>query len=146
MHSFLPVFLLSIFIHHFILKQKNREKRPIAALLAIFAAVILFWAVFKQNGSALTYWADRYTDREVSGYCRKVFNGLILAQKLHYKKDSVALYDEQFRLQKEDGKVLKEYNYPSYFRNFLRNEHLQMKVKLTYGQPILASQLILDGL
>ncbi|HET6723192.1 MAG TPA: peptide MFS transporter [Chitinophagaceae bacterium] len=93
------------------------EKRPIAALLAIFAVVILFWAVFKQNGSALTTWADRYTDREVSGVTEKVFNGVKLAQTVTYEKDSVAKYDEQFRLQKEDGKVVKEFNYPPYFKN-----------------------------
>jgi proton-dependent oligopeptide transporter, POT family len=34
-----------------------------------------------------------------------------------YKKDSVAKYDDQFRLQKEDGKVVKEFNYPPYFKN-----------------------------
>ncbi len=93
------------------------EKRPIAALLAIFAVVILFWAVFKQNGSALTTWADRYTNREVSGVTEKVFNGVKLAQTVAYKKDSVAKYDEQFRLQKENGKVIKEFNYPPYFKN-----------------------------
>lgn len=93
------------------------EKRPIAALLAIFAVVILFWAVFKQNGSALTTWADRYTNREVSGVTEKVFNGVKLAQTVAYKQDSVAKYDEQFRLQKEDGKVVKEFNYPPYFKN-----------------------------
>jgi POT family proton-dependent oligopeptide transporter len=96
--------------------DKN-EKRPIAALLAIFAVVILFWAVFKQNGSALTTWADRYTNREVAGVTEKVFNGVKLAQTVTYKKDSVAKYDEQFRLQKEDGKVVKEFNYPPYFKN-----------------------------
>jgi POT family proton-dependent oligopeptide transporter len=96
--------------------DKN-EKRPIAALLAIFAVVILFWAVFKQNGSALTTWADRYTNREVAGVTEKVFNAVKLAQTVTYKKDSVAKYDEQFRLQKEDGKVVKEFNYPPYFKN-----------------------------
>jgi POT family proton-dependent oligopeptide transporter len=98
-------------------KAEASEKRPIAALLAIFAAVILFWAVFKQNGSALTTWADRYTDREVSGTTAIVFNGLSLAQSIQYKKDSVAVYDKQFRLQKQEGRVLKEYNYPYYFKN-----------------------------
>ena len=93
------------------------EKRPVAALLAIFAVVILFWAVFKQNGSALTTWADRYTNREVSGVTEKVFNSVKLAQTVAYEKDSVAKYDEQFRLQKEDGKVIKEFNYPPYFKN-----------------------------
>jgi POT family proton-dependent oligopeptide transporter len=93
------------------------EKRPIAALLAIFAVVVLFWAVFKQNGSALNTWADRYTNREVTGTTEKVFEGLILAQPIAYKKDSVAKYDDQFRIQKENGKVIKEFNHPVYFRN-----------------------------
>jgi len=98
-------------------RSEKSEKRPIAALLAIFAVVILFWAVFKQNGSALTTWADRYTDREVTGTTEKVFEKLIFAQTLTYKKDSVAKYDDQFRIQKENGKVIKEFNYPAYFKN-----------------------------
>jgi proton-dependent oligopeptide transporter, POT family len=98
-------------------KAKAEEKSSIAALLAIFAVVILFWAVFKQNGSALNTWADRYTDRSVTGTTEKVFHFFKQSQPLAYKKDSVALYDEQFRLQKADGKVIKEVNYPTYFRN-----------------------------
>jgi len=103
-------------------KAKPDEKRPIAALLAIFAVVVLFWAVFKQNGSALNTWADRYTDREVSGPVRKVFDAFSFSDSIVYKRDSVALYDGQFRLQKKDGKVIKEYNYPSYFRNVPENK------------------------
>ncbi|MGF2412212.1 peptide MFS transporter [Ferruginibacter sp.] len=93
------------------------EKRPIAALLAIFAAVVMFWAVFKQNGTALTIWADNYTNRQVSGTTGDVFRSLKQADTITYKKDSVNLYDHLFRLQKKEGKVLKEYNYPSYFKN-----------------------------
>ena len=98
-------------------KAKVEDKRPIGALLTIFAVVILFWAVFKLNGSALNTWADRYTDREITGNTQVVFNGLKLSQEVEYKKDSVSLYDESFRLQKVDGVVQKEYNYPVYFRN-----------------------------
>jgi proton-dependent oligopeptide transporter, POT family len=98
-------------------KAKPDEKRPIAALLAIFAAVVLFWAVFKQNGTALTIWADNYTNRQVSATTADVFKGLKQADDITYKKDSVNLYDHLFRLQKKDGKVLKEYNYPTYFKN-----------------------------
>lgn len=99
-------------------KASKEEKRPIAALLTIFAVVILFWAVFKQNGSALTTWADRYTDREVSNPTAKTaFSKLNLSQNIIYQKDSVALYDKAFRLQKQDGVVLKELNYPTYFKN-----------------------------
>ena len=98
-------------------KAKVEDKRPIGALLAIFSVVILFWAVFKLNGSALNTWADRYTDREITGTTEQVFNGLKFSQEVEYKKDSVTVYDASFRLQKVDGKVQKEYNYPVYFRN-----------------------------
>jgi POT family proton-dependent oligopeptide transporter len=99
------------------LSADRDEKRPVAALLAIFAVVILFWAVFKQNGSALNTWADRYTNREVAGVAEKTFSSVNLAQTITYKKDTVAKYDDQFRLQKEDGKVIKEFNYHPYFKN-----------------------------
>lgn len=58
----------------------KEEKRPILALLAIFAVVILFWAVFKQNGSALNTWADRYTDREITGVTKSTFETFKLAK------------------------------------------------------------------
>lgn len=110
----LPViyFYASLYI-----RAEKSEKRSIAALLAIFAAVIMFWAVFKQNGTALTIWAESYTDREVSGTAGKVFSGLYQAETVPYVKDSFELYDNQFRLQKENGIVLKEFNYPPYFKN-----------------------------
>ncbi len=99
-------------------KANKEEKRPIAALLTIFAVVILFWAVFKQNGTALTTWADRYTDRELNNpIAKNTFSSLSLSQNVTYQKDSVALYDNSFRLQKKDGVVMKEFNYPTYFKN-----------------------------
>ncbi|KQC01207.1 peptide MFS transporter [Pedobacter sp. Hv1] len=99
-------------------KANKEEKRPIAALLTIFAVVILFWAVFKQNGTALTTWADRYTDRELTNpVAKNTFSSLSLSQNVTYQKDSIALYDNAFRLQKQDGVVLKEFNYPTYFKN-----------------------------
>ena len=103
-------------------RAEKSEKRPIAALLAIFAAVVLFWAVFKQNGTALTIWADNYTNRHVTGKTADVLNTVALAEKKAYKKDSVVLYDALFRIQKKDGVVLKEYNYPPYFKNVKQEE------------------------
>lgn len=103
-------------------KAKSEEKRPIGALLSIFAVVILFWAVFKLNGSALTTWADRYTDRQVTGTTEKVFKGLVQSKEVTYKKDSTELYDDSFRLQKIDGIVQKTVDYPVYFRNVAKEK------------------------
>lgn len=98
-------------------KAKAEDKRPIGALLAIFGVVILFWAVFKLNGSALNNWGDKYTDRQLHGTSQLIASKLVLVDTLAYKKDSVALYDEAFRIQKKDGKVIKVVDYPLYFRN-----------------------------
>jgi POT family proton-dependent oligopeptide transporter len=103
-------------------KAKAEDKRPIGALLTIFSVVILFWAVFKLNGSALTTWADRYTDREITGTTKSVFNNLKLAKEIEYKKDSTELYDAAFRIQKENGEVQKTVDYPIYFRNVAKEK------------------------
>lgn len=103
-------------------RAKEDEKRPIGALLAIFSVVILFWAVFKLNGSALNNWGDKYTDRQLTGTSQKIASKLVLTDTLIYKKDSVALYDKAFRIQKEDGKVIKTYDHPLYFRNVAKDK------------------------
>jgi POT family proton-dependent oligopeptide transporter len=103
-------------------KAKVEDKRPIGALLTIFAVVILFWGVFKLNGSALNTWADRYTDREITGTTKTVFNGLKLAKEVEYKKGTVELYDASFRIQKVNGEVQKTVDYPVYFRNVAKDK------------------------
>jgi POT family proton-dependent oligopeptide transporter len=105
-------------------KSPKEEKRPIAAMLAIFSVVIAFWAVFKQNGSTLNTWANNYTDREVPSYLTNAMSAMKLAEKIEYTRDSVVVVDEQFRpinlegdvLGKEDKKV-KIVDYPHYFKN-----------------------------
>ena len=44
----------------------KKSAESIKALLAVFLVVVVFWAVFHQNGSALTLWAERFTDRSIS--------------------------------------------------------------------------------
>jgi proton-dependent oligopeptide transporter, POT family len=125
-------------------KASQEEKRPIAALLAIFASVVLFWAVFKQNGSALTIWADTYTNRQVSGTTGDAFKAVKLAEEITYKKDSINLYDAQFRVQKKDGKVIKEFNYPTYFKNIdSKNLPAEGEKAILWGIPL--SQSINPG-
>ncbi|RMF56944.1 MAG: MFS transporter [Calditrichaeota bacterium] len=47
-----------------VLTSPKEERAPIGALLSIFAVVIVFWMIFHQNGSSLTYWAEENTKRE----------------------------------------------------------------------------------
>ena len=101
-----------------VLHRSNKNERPaIGAMLTIFAVVILFWAIFKQNGSALNTWASRYTERQVTGTTESVLSALKQTETIPYKKDTVVKLDSQFRKIKEGGKEIKELNYPSYFKN-----------------------------
>lgn len=110
-----------IFFYTILLLRSNKEERPaMGAMLSIFFVVILFWAIFKQNGSALNTWASRYTDREVKGTTGGLLQTLKQTDKpayTTYKLDSVVKMDEQFRKIKVDGKEVKELGYPSYFKN-----------------------------
>ena len=59
-----------------------KEKNPIAALLAVFGVVIIFWAIFHQNGSALTYWARSYTDRESGPVLAKILDKIEMTEEV----------------------------------------------------------------
>lgn len=99
-------------------RSNKEDKRPIAALLAVFAVAIVFWAIFKQNGTALTTWAESYTDREVPTALIKPAKVLGMVQEPKYVKDSVALTDEQFRVMRDaSDKPIKTWDYPLYFKN-----------------------------
>jgi POT family proton-dependent oligopeptide transporter len=58
--------VIPILIYYFILwlGASREEKGPIAALLAIFGVVIIFWMVFHQNGNTLTLWARDHSHRQ----------------------------------------------------------------------------------
>lgn len=111
----IPVILFYVSLYF---KASPLEKRPIAALLAIFGVSVMFWAVFKQNGTALTRWANFYTERSVPESMEKPLNALYLAEELKYEDAEVTVYDEQFRAQSNaEGKPLKEVGKNVYFRN-----------------------------
>lgn len=50
------------------------DARRIGALVVIFAIVIVFWMVFHQNGSTITYWADDNTNWNLSGTISNAIN------------------------------------------------------------------------
>ena len=53
----------------------KQTKDRIVALLLVFAVVIFFWMAFHQNGSALTFFADKYTQLNgITGINRMWFN------------------------------------------------------------------------
>lgn len=102
------------FYIHLYRKSPASEKPQIGAMLSIFAVVIAFWAIFKQNGSTMNTWAMNYTDREVPAVVQPLTSSLKLSEEITYTKDSVPFIDKQFRVIEKDKKVVA---YPAYFNN-----------------------------
>lgn len=99
-------------------KANAEDKKPIGALLAIFAVSLMFWAVFKQNGTALTRWANYYTDRSVPAALEKPLEAIYLVEAKDYQTKEVGVFDDQYQAQKDDaGKPIKEQGKDIYFRN-----------------------------
>jgi POT family proton-dependent oligopeptide transporter len=108
-----------VYFYSSIYKNANAEERkPLGTMFTIFIIVILFWAIFKQNGTALTTYAEYYTDRESPQTITAVTSELGFSEKLVAKNKEVNQVDEQFRKIKDaDGKPVKCMDYPLYFKN-----------------------------
>lgn len=99
-------------------KANTEEKKPLGTMFTIFIIVILFWAIFKQNGTALTTYAKNYTDREIPANMVGLTTNLGFSEEVKAKNDSVFQLDEQFRKIKDaNGNPVKCLDYPSYFKN-----------------------------
>ena len=108
-----------IYFYASIYKKANAEERkPLGTMFTIFIIVILFWAIFKQNGTALTTYAEYYTDRESPPQITAVTEKFGLSERLVAENKEVNQVDEQFRkIKGEDGKAIKCNDYPLYFKN-----------------------------
>lgn len=97
----------------------EEEKKPVGTMYTIFGIVIIFWAIFKLNGTALTTYANSYTDRAMPTALIKPAQYLSQCDtSVIAKNDSVYQLDEHFRRIKDaNGKALKCVDYPSYFKN-----------------------------
>jgi POT family proton-dependent oligopeptide transporter len=100
------------------------EKKPLGTMFTIFIIVILFWAIFKQNGTALTRYAEYYTDRQAPEQITAITEDLGFSERLVAENKELPVLDEQFRKIKDaDGKILKCNDYPPYFKNLAPDQY-----------------------
>ena len=79
---------------------------------------MFFWAVFKQNGTALTRGANYYTERSVSASLEKPLEKIYMVDGKGYETKEVPVYDNQYQSQKDkDGNALKVQGKDVYFKN-----------------------------
>lgn len=104
-------------------KASAKDKKPIAAMLAIFGVVIIFWAIFKQNGTALTTWAQYYTNRNLPDVLEKPAQALGMVQYVNTSPRTVEAYDQNFRTQTDaEGKVVTKEGVDPYLNNLPKAE------------------------
>lgn len=121
----IPVIYFYVMLY---VKANAEDKKPIGALLAIFAVSLMFWAVFKQNGTALTRWANYYTDRTVPAVLEKPLESIYLVDKKDYQNKEVSVYDEQYQVKKDAaGKPIKEQGKDVYFRNIAPEDKAKLE-------------------
>lgn len=108
-------------------RASQSDKKPIGALLAIFAVSLMFWAVFKQNGTVLTTWAKYYTDRSVPTSIEKPMESIYLVEVKDFQDKEVTMYDSEYRIVKdENGKPKKEIGKDIYFRNIPEKQKAEL--------------------
>jgi POT family proton-dependent oligopeptide transporter len=90
------IFYISLWVN-----AQKEDKNAIAALLAIFGVVIIFWAIFKQNGTALTTWAEHYTDRALNESVVPVVQPLGMVQTIPSDSAMYPIMDHHFRTSKD---------------------------------------------
>ena len=130
-----------VFYAVLLIKSNRDERTSISAMLAIFTVVILFWAIFKQNGTALNTWAARYTERHVSGTTGGVLSTLKQTKTITFRLDSVIQTDEQFRKIKVNDKPFTAPGYDDYFKNFRGRTELKEGTAIKVWVPSLSQSI-----
>lgn len=132
-------------------KSNPIEKPAIGALLSIFLISMFFWAVFKQNGTALTRWANYYTERSIPKTLVEPLRAINLidgekkdkgTKGIYYTDKEVNVYDDQFRVQKgEDGKPIKEIGKNVYFKNISEEQKADLTANPTQEVTLYNTEL-----
>ncbi len=114
-------------------KAKGQDKKGIGALLFIFAIAIAFWAIYNQNATGLTLWAEKHTDRVASPTTARITGAIFPMQKVTDTLRLVNKQDQYMRDVKDDsGHVIKVMGPDPYFFNVPKDQWPQGKeVSLT---------------
>ena len=114
-------------------RAKGQDKKGIGALLFIFVIAIAFWAIYNQNSTGLTLWAEKHTDRVASPTTAKITGAIFPMQKVTDTLRLVNKLDPYMRDVKDDsGKVIQEMGPDPYFVNVPKDQWPNGKeVKLT---------------
>src|SRR5687767_9413876 len=93
-------------------RAKGQDKKGIGSLLFIFVIAIAFWAIYNQNATGLTLWAEKHTDREASPTTARITGAIFPLQQVTDTPRLVTKVDEYMREVKDHSKIERlEYEY-----------------------------------
>jgi len=105
-------------------KATGFERKRISTLLILFGVSIIFWNIYSQNSTALTIWAQTYTDREAPKAIQPALKPFGFLETMSTKPTEVPVVDKQFRAQSDDkGKVLTKQGTDLYFQNLQKDKY-----------------------
>ena len=100
------------------------EKKRISTLLILFGVSIIFWNIYNQNSTALTIWAQTYTDREAPKSIQPALKPFGFLESVNTKPTEVPVVDNQFRAQADaQGKVITKQGTDLYFQNLPKDKY-----------------------
>jgi POT family proton-dependent oligopeptide transporter len=117
---------IPIIIFYFSLwyRAKGFERKRISTLLILFGVSIIFWNIYNQNSTALTIWAQTYTDREAPKAIQPVLKPFGFLETVNTRPMEVPVVDNQFRaLADAKGKVITKTGTDLYFQNLQKEKY-----------------------
>ena len=103
-------------------RAKGFERQRISTLFILFGVSIIFWNIYNQNSTALTIWAQQYTDREAPKAIQPALKPFGFLESVSTKPTEVPVVDNQFRAQADDkGKVMTKVGTDLYFQNLQKD-------------------------
>ncbi len=117
--------VIPIIIYYFTVWKRCEpfDKKRVGTILTLFGVAIIFWNIYNQNATALTVWADTYTNREVPHVAEKVLKPFGFLQTVNTNEKKVPVVDEQFRaMLGQDGRVMEHDGIDPYFQNLPKDQ------------------------
>ncbi len=103
---------------------KGFDKKRISTLLILFGVSIIFWNIYNQNSTALTLWAQTYTDREAPKAIQPVLKPFNFLETVNTKPTEVKIVDNQFRAVADaNDKVQTKQGTDLYFQNLQKDKY-----------------------
>lgn len=100
------------------------DKKRISTLLILFGVSIIFWNIYNQNSTALTIWAQTYTDREAPKAIQPALKPFNFLENVNTQPTEVPVVNAQFRAVADaNGKVMTKQGTDLYFQNLQKSKY-----------------------